>query len=139
VQFGVDEHSNLLSALARVFDAREVRRWTGEADGAHPAYPLRVPVSNLSGMRSYDYVPGVGAATNWYSYKLNSKATGEPAFEVNGLADYSLQMLRPEAEVLKTETFGLPKVHTKPAQARPASGITVTWSPPSLRQLSLRR
>jgi hypothetical protein len=110
VQFGVDEHSNLLWALERIIDSRDVQRKPDVVDltVASQPYPPAIPVSDLSGKRAYDYVPAAGAESRWHPYRLNWDAPTEPSFELWGLADYSLQMPRPmphpEAEVLKSGT-----------------------------------
>jgi hypothetical protein len=127
VQFGVDEHSNLLWALERIVETRDVQRKPGEADDDHPPYPLPVPVSDLSGKRAYDYIPAVGIESRWHPYKLDWNAPGEPAFEQWGIADYSLQkprpMPHPEAEVLKGGTPAVPQPHAISAATMAGGGL----------------
>ena len=127
VQFGVDEHSNLLWALERIVDTRDVQRKPGETDGAHPPYPSPAPVSDLSGKRAYDYIPSIGIESRWHPYKLDWNAPGEPAFEQWGIADYSLQkprpMPHPEAEVLKAGTPAAPQPHAISAATMAGCGL----------------
>ncbi|MER9120812.1 hypothetical protein NKH93_30185 [Mesorhizobium sp. M0954] len=127
VQFGVDEHSNVLWALERIVDTREVNGVGGEPDDGHPQYPAAVPVSNLSGKRQYTYVPAAGVESRWHPYILDWKAESEPAFTQWGLADYSLQVPRPtphpEAQVLKAGTAAAPQIHRISAAAMARGGL----------------
>lgn len=127
VQFGVDEHSNLLWALERIVDTHDVQRKPGTADDEHPPYPPPVPVSDLAGKRAYDYIPAIGAESRWHPYQLDWTASGEPAFEQRGIADYSLQkprpMPHPEAEVLKAGTTAHPEPHAISAATMAGGGL----------------
>ena len=127
VQFGVDEQSNVLWALERTINSREVQRGPGKPDATHLAYPPQAPVSNLSGERNYDFVPAAGAETHWHPYEINWQTPGEPTFELRGLADYSLQnprpMPRPQAQVLKTAPSAPPTLHTISAATMAEGGL----------------
>jgi hypothetical protein len=127
VQFGVDEHSNVLWALERIVDTREVNRIAGASEADHPLYPAAVPLSDLQGKREYTYVPAVGVESRWHPYILDWKAEAEPVFTQWGLADYSLQVPRPtphpDAQVLKAGTAAAPQIHKISASAMARGGL----------------
>lgn len=126
VQFATDEHSNVLWALERIVDSREVVRVQPAADAAHPLYPPPAPVTNLQGQREYNYLPGSGVETHWHPYSLDWDALGGPAYVLGGLADYSLQLPRPlprpEADALKVTATSL-KLHRITAASMASGGI----------------
>ena len=127
VQFGTDEQSNLLWALERVIDSREVQRVAAEADAGHPAYPAPASAGDTTRTKNYFYVPASGAESRWHPYKLEWEEDGELAFVQWGLADYSLQHPRPMphayAEVLKAGTPESPERHRIAAAAMAAGGM----------------
>jgi hypothetical protein len=128
VQFGVDEHSNVLWALERVIDGRQVERNGGDADTAHPSYPAAQPIGDIT-QRRYRYLPAVGLETRWHPYELDWSAPDALHFVQRGQADYSKQHPRPmphaEAEVLKDDTGEDPAVHRIAAKALARGGMEI--------------
>jgi hypothetical protein len=127
VQFGIDEHSNVLWALERIIDMREVNRIPSDSDEEHPPYPAPTPVGDLQGKREYTYIPAVGLESRWHPYLLDWQAESEPAYKQWGLADYALQhprpMPHPEAQVLKAGTPVVPQPHSISAAAMARGGL----------------
>jgi hypothetical protein len=115
VQFGVDEHSNVLWALERIVDSRQAARAPQPPDNEHPAYPTSAPSGDLTKPRTYAYKPAEGVETHWHPYELDWNAEGGPAYVQRGLAGYGLQkpkpMPRPAARVLYAGTPEAPELH----------------------------
>ena len=127
VQFGVDEHSNVLWALERIIDARQVDRVQVSADAAHPAYPSLTPIGDATKAKSYEYLPASGIESRWHPYGLLWEGQSELAFEQQGLADYSLQkprpMPHPDADVLKAGTPEALELHRIAAATMSLGGL----------------
>ena len=127
VQFGVDEHSNVLWALERIIDGRQVDRVPVEADASHPPYPAPTPIGDTTKAKSYLYQPAIGIESRWHPYEQDRTAQSELLFIQRGLADYSQQLPRPmphpEAEVLKAGTRTTPKLHQVEVAALPIGGL----------------
>lgn len=115
VQFGVDEHANVLWALERIVDSRQTVRAPQSFDDAHPAYPTATPSGDLTKPRDYVYKPAEGIETHWHPYELDWGAPGGAAYIQRGLADYGLQkpkpMPRPNARLLFAGTIEAPELH----------------------------
>ena len=105
VQFGSDEQSNVLWAVERIVDAREVTRSQNDPQPGDQPYPSPKPLADLQAKHAYDYFPGTGMETHWHPYGLDWAAAGGPSYVLRGLVDYALQvprvMPRPQAEVMK--------------------------------------
>ncbi|MGH9969848.1 MAG: hypothetical protein ACREBG_18925 [Pyrinomonadaceae bacterium] len=127
VQFGVDEHSNVLWALERIIDARQVDRVPVEANASHPNYPAPAPIGDTTKAKSYVYLPAVGIESRWHPYELDWTAVDELSFVQRGLADYSQQFPRPlphpGAEVLKAGTRATPELHRIDAATLSRGGL----------------
>jgi hypothetical protein len=125
VQFGVDEHSNVLWALERIIDGREAGRRSGDVDLGHPPYPPEKPGGNATVARAFRYVPARGIESRWHPYELDWASDEDVSFFQRGLVDYSLQvpkpMPRPDAEVLKASDPG--KLHRIAAAAMSSGGL----------------
>jgi len=127
VQFGVDEHSNVMWALERIIDGRQVDRRPAVADDGHPAYPAPVPIGDTTKAKTYAYVPAIGIESRWHPYELSWDDPNELAFVQRGLADYSRQlpqpMPHPDAEVLKAGTRAAPELHRVSAATMSRGGL----------------
>jgi hypothetical protein len=127
VQFGVDEHSNVMWALERIIDGRQVDRRSSAPDDDHPAYPEPVPIGDTTKAKSYAYVPAAGIESRWHPYDLPWDDRSDLAFVQRGLADYSRQvpkpMPRPDAEVLKAGTRAAPELHRISAATLSRGGL----------------
>lgn len=126
VQFGTDEQANVLWAVERIVDGREVVRGPAEANPASLPYPAAVPQSDLQAPRGYRYLPATGMETGWHPYRIDW--TGDDAaFVLGGLADYTLQhpqpTPRPRAELLQAGTAAAPQLHQIVASAVVPGGI----------------
>ena len=127
VQFGLDEESNLLWAVERTVDSREVESRPVDLPDTLQ-FNNGKPSGDARKAREYAYVPGKGIVPRWHPYTLNEDAEGGPRRLVQRrLADLSRQkphlMPAPEAEVLQSETPGQP--HTIAPLAVPTNGIDV--------------
>ena len=127
VQFGVDEHSNVMWALERIIDGRQVDRRPAAPDDDHPACPEAVPIGDTTKAKSYVYVPAIGIESRWHPYDLPWDDLDDLAFVQRGLADYSQQfpkpMPRPDAEVLKAGTRAAPELHRVSAATLSRGGL----------------
>jgi hypothetical protein len=126
VQFGLDEESNLLWAVERNVDGREVdARTLGQLDEeTHPKFNLGRPAGDASQPKEYAYVPGQGIAPYWHPYKINEEG-GLRRLVHQRLVDLSRQvpapMPAPVAEVLQS---GVPdQLHQVDPLAIPSNGI----------------
>jgi len=127
VQFGVDEHSNVMWALERIVDGRDVDRRPAEEAASHPAYPPPVPIGDTTKAKSYVYVPATGIESRWHPYEQTWDAPENLEFVQRGLADYSRQrpqpMPHPEADVLKAGTHAAPELHVVSVAALSRGGL----------------
>lgn len=126
VQFGIDEESNLLWAVERIVDGREVEsRNIAPIDG--PRFNNGTPTGQVGKAREYAYVPGEGIAPRWHPYTLNDDVEGGPRRLIQRrIADLSRQKPvltpPPEASVLQIDQ---PVPHTIAPLAVPSNGIEV--------------
>jgi hypothetical protein len=107
VQFGLDEQSNLLWAVERTVDAREVEsRKTEVADTPNEKFNQGSPKGNADD-REYAYVPAQGIVPYWYPYEID-EVDGIRRLVQRILPDLSMQkpvtMPKPRAEVLQPDT-----------------------------------
>lgn len=126
VQFGLDEQSNLLWAVERRVDGREVESGRQEvADSAQ--FNAGKPSGDAREAREYAYVPARGIVAHWHPYTLNEPGDGERRLVQRSLADLSRQqptrMPPPEAEVLKPNRPNA--LHQVDPLAVPSNGIEV--------------
>jgi hypothetical protein len=126
VQFGLDEESNLLWAVERTVDGREVESRKIELPDS-PKFNDGKP-SGDAREREYAYVPGQGIVPHWHPYTLNDDVEGGPRRLVQRrLADLTRQkptpMPAPEAKVLEADPPD--PHHTIAPLAVPSNGIEV--------------
>lgn len=129
VQFGLDEESNLLWAVERTVDGREVesRKPTPIDDAQHPKFNEGKPSRDArpGKAREYAYVPGQGIVPRWHPYEIDEVA-GQRRLVQRRLVDLSRQkpalMPAPEAEVLQSKTAA---PHQIAPLAIPSNGIEV--------------
>ena len=128
VQFGLDEEANLLWAVERLVDGREVasRRLSLPDEALHPPFNAGRPAGDARKAREYAYVPGQGAAPYWYPYEL----TGDDELRrlvQRRLVDFSRQrpmpLPLPQAELLQPPEPG--RGHQIAPLAIPSNGIEV--------------
>jgi len=128
VQFGLDEESNLLWAVERTVDGREVesRKLNLPDQALHPRFNAGKPSGDARKEREYAYIPGQGMALRWIPYEIDESA-GKRRLVQRLLVDLSRQkpmpMPGPEADVLQPGTPGEPH-HIAPL-AIPSNGIEV--------------
>lgn len=128
VQFGLDEESNLLWAVERTVEGREVESRRVELPNS-PRFNNGTPSGQVGAPRQYAYVLGEGIVPHWHPYTLNDEVTeaGSRRLIQRYLADFSRQkparMPAPEAEVLQSDTPNQP--HTIAPLAVPSNGIEV--------------
>lgn len=130
VQFGLDEQSNLLWAVERIVDGRDVdQRERALPDG--PSFNDGVPSGDDREAREYAYVPAQGIGPWWTPYTVSDE--GDPRRLVQRrLVDLSRQrpaaMPDPAALVLQADA-GSPAHRIAPL-AIPSNGIETTrhWS-----------
>ncbi len=130
VQLGLDEQSNLLWAVERVVDGRDVdQRETVLLDG--PSFNEGVPSGDAGRAKEYAYVPAQGIGPWWTPYTLSEEGTPRRLVQ-RRLADLSRQrptpMPAPVALVLQPDE-GSP-VHRVRPLAVPSNGVELTrrWS-----------
>lgn len=128
VQFGADEESNLVWAVERTIDGREVgSRDLGSADPTlAPGLNEGKPSGDTSKDREFAYVPGRGIAPYWHPYQLNEDDVPRRLVQ-HRLADLSRQrpapMPAPRAEVLKPAAGAA--THQIAPLAIPSNGIEI--------------
>ena len=127
VQFGLDEQSNLLWAVERMVDGREVEsRKIEVAEGRR--FNDGRPSGDAGEAREYAYVPGQGIAPYWNPYTLDDEGAGGPRRLVQRrLVDLSRQkpapMPAPKAMVLQPDDEGT--LHQIAPLAVPSNGVEV--------------
>ncbi len=125
VQFGLDEHSNLLWAVERIIDSRDVQSGNEKSpDNENQKFNTGIPKGNaLPGQEiEYAYIPAKGILPFWYEID-KSKDTRQ--LVQRSLVNYSLQqpikMPPPKAQVLQSNE---PKqLHVISPLAIPSNGI----------------
>jgi hypothetical protein len=128
VQFGMDEESNLLWAVERTVDGREVesRKLDLPDPAAAPRFNNGKPSGDSRKEREYAYVPGQGMAPRWIPYEFD-EVDGKRWLVQRRLVDLSRQKPMPfpgaEADVLQAAAPGLP--HQITPLAIPSNGIEV--------------
>ncbi len=128
VQFGMDEESNLLWAVERNVDGREVesRKLDLPDPTAAPRFNNGKPSGDSRKEREYAYVPGQGMAPHWIPYEID-EIDGKRWLVQRRLVDLSRQKPMPfpgaEADVLQPAAPGLP--HQIAPLAIPSNGIEV--------------
>lgn len=126
VQFGSDEQSNLLWAVERTVDSRDVL--SGKEDDAAADLKFNEGTPKGSALPNqeaeYAFIPGKGIVPYWYPYILVETATTR-LLEQQSLQDFTLQkpkrMPLPKSEVLQPDKAG--KQHTINPLAIPSNGI----------------
>jgi hypothetical protein len=141
VQFGLDEESNLLWAVERTVDGREVesRPVTLPSEEAHPRFNSGKPSGDARRAKEYAYVPAQGIAPYWHPYTLNEEHEPGPRRLIQRrLVDLSRQkpfpMPAPQADVLQAESIlplAIPsngiEVERRWQLARDMNGAPVLW------------
>lgn len=126
VQFGVDEESNLLWAVERTIDGREVESRPLELPDS-PRFNEGPPSGDATGPRRYAYVPAEGIVPRWHPYVVSDDDGSPRRLVQRRLADLSRQrptrMPAPEAQVLQSPIPGEP--HVIVPLAVPSNGIEV--------------
>ena len=127
VQFGIDEQSNLLWAVERTVDGREV---TSESldDAANPKLNAGRPPADATKPREYVYVPGEGISPYWHPYTI-VEVDDKRMLVLRGLTDLSrkkpVPMPPPRAQVLQAGTPEERKIHEVLPMAIPSNGIEI--------------
>jgi hypothetical protein len=128
VQFGLDEESNLLWAVERTVDGREVawRKLDLPDPAQYPRFNSGKPSGDTKKEREYAYVPGQGMVPHWIPYEID-ESNGKRLRMQRLLVDLSRQKPMPfpgpEADVLQSATPGQP--HHIAMLAIPTNGIEV--------------
>jgi hypothetical protein len=127
VQFGIDEESNLLWAVERTVDGREVESRPADLPDS-PRFNEGKPSGDAREPRIYAYVPAQGIVPRWHPYTLNDEGDGGSRRLVQRrLADLTRQkpalMPAPEAAVLQADGTGLH--HSVAPSAVPSNGLEV--------------
>ncbi|CAA9365155.1 MAG: hypothetical protein AVDCRST_MAG93-7917, partial [uncultured Chloroflexia bacterium] len=127
VQFGLDEESNLLWAVERTVDGREVESRLVVLPDT-PKFNEGKPSGDVREAREYAYVPGRGIGPHWHPYTINDEDPGSPRRLVQRhLVDLSRQkpgrMPAAEAQVLQAEAPA--PSHQIAPLAIPSNGIEV--------------
>ena len=127
VQFGLDEHSNLLWAVERIIDSRDVQSSIEkEPDNENLKFNAGIPKGNaLPGQEiEYAYIPAKGISRYWYPYEID-KSKDIRQLVQRSLVDYSLQqpkkMPLPNAQVL--QSIEPEQLHVINPLAIPSNGI----------------
>ena len=125
VQFGLDEESNLLWAVERTIDAREVESRHVELPDA-PRFNSGKPSGEVGKAREYAYVPGQGIVPHWHAYTINGEDEAGPRRLIQRRrADLSRQkvslMPPPQAAVLQSDSAD--QTHGIAPLAVPSNGI----------------
>ncbi len=126
VQFGADEQSNMVWAVERTVDSRDVL--TGKDDDVsadlkfNPGTPKGSTLPDQEA--EYAYIPAKGIVPYWYPYEIVETASTR-LLEQQFLPDYTLQipqrMPAPKSAVLQPDEIG--KLHTINPLAIPSNGI----------------
>jgi hypothetical protein len=92
VQLGLDEQMNLLWAVERRVDGRELSAALPELPDGSKLAPVE-RLSALQGARSYRYRPATGIVQHWHPYAQDHDDADGPAYVLRGLVD--LELVRP--------------------------------------------
>lgn len=127
VQFGIDEQSNLLWAVERAVDGREVAAAPPDEE-ANPKLNAGRPPADATKPREYVYVPGEGIVPYWHPYEI-AAVEDRRMLVLRGLTDLSRQMPAvmppPRAEVLMAGTPEQRRIHEVVPAAVPSNGIEI--------------
>ncbi|MCE7980206.1 MAG: hypothetical protein DYG89_03370 [Caldilinea sp. CFX5] len=110
VQLGLDEEANLLWAVERTLDGREVAALPVAAvdDAAHPRFNNGKAPGDARAAKEYAYVPAQGIAPYWHPYEI-AEVADERRLVQRQLADLSRQkpvsMPKPQADLLQSPTI----------------------------------
>lgn len=126
VQLGLDEQSNVLWAVERIVDGREVEsRLVEIADG--PKFNEGTPSGDARKAREYAYVPAQGIGPHWTPYTLDEEEGTPRRLVQRRLADLSRQkpspMPAPQALVLQADGDS---PHVVAPLAVPSNGVELT-------------
>lgn len=132
VQFGLDEESNLLWAVERTVDGREIesRKVDVPNEDLHPKFNNGKPSGDARQEREYAYVPGQGMTLHWHPYQIDEvevagQAERQRRLVQRRLVDLSRQkpmpLPGPEAQVLQADSPNAP--HQIAPLAIPSNGI----------------
>jgi hypothetical protein len=128
VMLGVDEYSNLLWAVERRVNSRDVRTPSVQERNERPAIAPQQPVNSPE--QEYRYLPAADAVPYWHPYKL-SEFEGQRRFIQARLVDYSgpvgvLMEPVPASHVLNDPRLVAPQpVHVIDPAAVPVDGLTI--------------
>jgi hypothetical protein len=124
VQFGLDEQSNLLWAVERVLDGRDVASSNSDKlDVSDKKFNSGNPKGSVlpSDEVEYAYVPAKGVVPHWHPYIINEEGDVRSLIQ-QSLPDLSLQ--RPKIMPLpKAELLGAEQKHSINPLAIPSNGI----------------
>ena len=126
VQFGADEQSNLLWAVERTVDSRDVLSGKDVEVSADLKFNPGTPKgSTLPDQEAeYAFIPAKGIVPYWYPYEIVETATTR-LLEQQSLPDYTLQIPKPmplpRSAVLQPDQIG--KQHIVNPLAIPSNGI----------------
>ncbi len=127
VQFGLDEQSNLLWAVERILDGRDVQSSKEEIpDKKDLKFNTGTPNGSALPNREieYAYIPAMGIVPFWHPYEIDDFQDIRQLVQ-RSLVDYSLQkpkkMPLPQAQVIQWESANTP--HAINPLAIPSNGI----------------
>jgi hypothetical protein len=128
VVVGIDEYSDLLWAVERRVNSRDVRTPSFEERNARPVQPPAGPVNAPEA--TYQYLPAIDAVPYWHPYKLNEDPVGHVRRFVQArLADCSGAVAvpmqpEPQAQLLNDPHLVAPQpVHVIDPAAVPVNGL----------------
>lgn len=122
VQFGIDEDANLLWAVERRLNGRDVQAGAGVPPDGSASNHLRTV--DTSAPKTYRYVPGSGALPFWQPYSLEEGETGRTfrhAIFDDAVFPNVNHLPKPQASVLQVEEA----VHEIETGAVPSNGLEI--------------
>lgn len=123
VQLGIDEDANLLWAVERRLNGRDIQFTVPTPS---PAAPPNVPITtaDTTASKAYHYVPGAGALPFWHPYSLEADETGRRFRQATldaAVFPNVTALPPPRAAVLHIDTG----IHEVATDAVPANGIEI--------------
>ena len=115
VQLGLDEQSDLLWAVERTVDGREVESRPAELPDS-PLFNEGSPTGDARQAREYAYVPSRGVVAHWHPYTLNDD-DGPRRLVQRSLADLSRQQPDPDAPTDRSGPAGAHRGRPAPDRA----------------------